>query len=903
VSRFSRVRRFFRLHDVDRDIDEELRFHFDRVTEELMEAGASSVEAEREARRRFGDDRRYRARLRQIDRGTAARRRWRLRLGAAGQTVKFAVRSLRRAPGLSLGIIAAFALGIGANATMFGIVDRLLLSPPPHFAEPDAVRRIVIERSFLGRTVRAVTIGIDEVTDLESVPQFEAVAAFSSTNDWILGRGAAARPVSAVLTTGGYWDLVGVRPALGRFYGVTEDRVGADPIVVIGHSLWRAAFDQDPSVLGRAIDFGWGPYTVIGVAPAGFTGAGLASIDLWLPARAAGAATYGERWVTGGRGFNWLRAIVRLAPGASLPVAEQVSTARHRAGNRERIENGSYDPDAHVLVTPLIAAKGPDGSREAKVALWLAGVSAIVLLIACVNVANLLLARSLLRRRETAVRLALGVPRGRLLAQTVLESVLLAVTGGAAALLVSLWAGRLVGRFLLPNVEPVGVDVRMTGVVVTLALLSGVLASLIAAVESRRRDITQVLRAASGSVSLSRQRTRLALAVAQAALSVILLVGAGLFVRSLDRVQSLDLGFDMDRLLMAEPLEDGFGSLAPQADSARIAARRQYFATAADRLAVTQGIRSTAYTVGVPFWTSWSADLDVPGRDSIPTSPSGGPYVNVVSLDYFRTMDLQIVRGRAFEPGDFTGEGLVAIVNLAMASLVWPGGDPIGECMRIEDSDACTTVIGIVEDARRGSIIEEPNPQYYVPVPHPVAADLAPEVMLIRTTADRSDLVRVVRETMLATDSRLRYVTVQPLSDLAAPELRSWRLGASLFTLFGILALAVAALGLYSVLAFDVAQRVREIGLRAALGADMHRLMGEIVGRAIRLTAIGVATGGLVAVLLAPQVADLLFDVSPWDPVTLLGVALALGLVAVAAAGLPAWRAIHVDPSVALRAD
>lgn len=901
MSRLHRVRRLFRIESIERDIDDELQFHFDRVVEELIAAGVSESDARQEARRRFGDDVLYRTQLQRIDRGTAARRKWRVRLSAFAQTTKFAIRSLRRAPGLSTGVIVAFALGIGANATMFGIVDRLLLSPPSHFAEPDAVRRIVIERSFLGRTIRAVTVGIDDVTDLESVPQFAAVAAFSSTNDWILGRGVAARPVSAILTTGGFWDLVGVHPLLGRFYGSEEDQVGADPVVVIGHALWRREFDEDPGVLGEPIDFGWGPYTIIGVAPPGFTGAGLATVDLWLPARAAGAVTYGERWVTGGRGFNWLRALVRLAPGASLPVAEQIATARHRAGNREQIDNGSYDAEAHVLVTPLIAAKGPDGSREAKVALWLAGVSVIVLLIACVNVANLLLARSLLQRRETAIRLAIGVPRGRLLAQTVLESVLLAIAGGAAALLVSRWASRLVGQFLLPNVEQIGVSARLTGVVLGLALLSGALASVIAAIESRRQDINGLLRASSGTVSLSRQRTRLTLAVAQAALSVILLVGAGLFVRSLDRVDSLDLGFDMDGLLVAEPLEDDMEVLAGS-DSVRAPVRRQYFATAAERLALTPGVRSVAYTIGVPFWTSWSTDLAVPGRDSIPTPPNGGPYVNVVSPDYFRTMDLQILKGRAFEAGDFTGNGLVTVVNAAMASFVWPDSDPIGQCIRIEDGP-CTTVIGIVEDARRGSIVEEPNPQYYVPIPHPVAADIAPEVMVVRTTAGGPDITHAVRETMLATDTRLRYVVVRPLSDLAAPELRSWRLGASMFTLFGFLALVVAALGLYSVLSFDVAQRVREIGLRAALGADTRRLMGEIVGRAIRLTAAGVVIGGLAAVLLAPRIEDLLFDVSPQDPITLGAVALVLGLVAVFASGLPAWRATHVDPNVALRAD
>jgi predicted permease len=709
--------------------------------------------------------------------------------------------------------------------------------------------------------------------------------------------------VNGVFATGSFWDLVGVEPVIGRFFGPNEDRAGAERVVVIGHALWRSRFGGDRSAVGTTIDFGWGPYTVIGVTPAGFTGPYLAAVDLWLPVRSAGQVIRGERWLTDGRRYNWLRGLARLAPVATIELAEEVATALHRRGRSELIANGDYDANARIRATPLIAARGPDGSREARVSLWLAGVSAIVLLIACVNVANLLLARSLLRRRETAIRLAIGVPRGRLVADTMTEGLLLSLAGGAAALVVARWGGGLIRGTLLPNVEwtASGVDGMTLAFVLALALLGGLLATLIPAIESQRRDVADVLRATAGNISRSSQRTRMALTVAQAALSVILLVGAGLFVRSLDRVRSLDLGFELDNLYIAQPIEVADARSDTANTGIVVTASRARYATAAEQLARVPGVASAAYSIGVPFYTSWSVDLAVPGRDSIPVHPTGGPYITIVSRDYLPTMDVRVLRGRGFEAGDFTGAGLVAVVNNTMAGFVWPGQDPLGQCLRVELLEGpCTTVVGIVEDARRASIVEQPTPQFYVPLPHPVAASLDPEMMLVRTTASDGSLIRRIRDAMMAADPALRFVTVRPLESMAAVELRPWQLGATLFGIFGLVALAVAALGLYSVLSFDVAQRTREIGLRSALGATVGRLLVGLVGRGVRMTAIGLLIGLAVASLLAPFARDLLYDVSPRDPVTIAVVSAVLLFVAVIAGLLPAWRAASVDPRIAL---
>jgi predicted permease len=386
----------------------------------------------------------------------------------------------------------------------------------------------------------------------------------------------------------------------------------------------------------------------------------------------------------------------------------------------------------------------------------------------------------------------------------------------------------------------------------------------------------------------------------QAALSVVLLVGAGLFVRSLHKVRAMDLGFDMKGLLVATTVEDGGG--LPVADE------RRFFDSAIERLGRQPGIAGVAYSQALPFSTSWSYDMKIPGRDSLPTPRSGGPYANAVSRDYLRTMDLRVLRGRGFEDGDFAAGARVLIVDEAFAAFFFPDTEVLGACVQLEESHGeatgfpCSTVVGVAENARRGSVMEEPNPQYYMPATHPSVTG-APYALLVRARDTAPAFIENTRRVLLGLEPRLRYVNIQPLAALTSTELRGWTLGATMFTVFGGLALVVAALGLYSVLAFDVAQRRREIGLRSALGAGTGRLVGIVMGRAVRITAAGLLIGLAGALLLAPRLRTLLYQTSPGDPLTLVGVALVLLLVAIIAGGLPAWRAARVDPNVALRSD
>ena len=910
--RGSGFRRGLRVERSDREVDEELDFHFEQGVSDLMGRGRTRESAEAEVRRRFGDEAAYRRELGRIDRGTERRRRWTRRVDATESTMRQVLRGIVRSPGLTAGVVLAFALGIGANATMFGIVDRLLLSAPAHIADPDGVKRLLVDRyvSFLNYRVQSMSVTLPDYTDLVSLPQFTEVAAYQP-QQVIIGRGESARRASAVMASASWWRLLGVQPRVGRFFVEAEDRIGGEPVAVIGYSLWQRMFGGDPSAVGRTLDFGHGPFTVIGVAPRGFTGVDLWGVDIWVPLRLGGALMVGTEWLGESRGMYWLRLVGRLAPGTSEDVALAAATAAHRAGRQAAPSSGEYDPEARVVAAPLIAARaalqgagkgsparqGP--AQAGQVALWLGGVSLVVLLIACVNVANLLLARAIRRRRETAIRVALGVSRGRLVAQTVVEGVALAALGGAAALLVTRWGGDIVRGVLLPGVEfaDAGLGARVLPFVCALSLLAGLVAAIVPAVEATRRDVGDTIRLTAGGITRSTQRVRSVLSMAQATLSVVLLVGAGLFLRSLHNLGALDLGFEPEGLWVVTPDVEG-GSFTDDE-------KRVFFPAAAERLAAQPGVAGVAWSQAVPYNWSFATRVLLPGRDSLPVSRSGGPYYNGVNLDYFRTLDLRLLRGRAFEQADFAS-GFSVVVNEALVRLWWPDRDPLGECMQIGGDDdepvACSTIVGVVEDARRGSLLEDPNPQYYVPNTHPVISNFG-EAMFVRISGDEARIVPVLRRTLLELSPRLRFVTIQPIAELSAKELSGWKLGATMFTLFGLLALVVAALGLHSVLAFDVAQRTREIGLRNALGAGTGRLLSIVVGRAVRITAAGAAIGVAIALVVAPRVEQLLYQTRARDPLTLAAVTAVLLVTALAAAAIPGWRAARVDPNVALRTD
>lgn len=903
------LRRVFRIGiaggDADREVDRELAFHLERTVEELEAAGWTEEEARREARRRFGDEGRYRRELHRLARGRDRRVRALDRARGVGWTLRDAIRGVWRAPALAVAVVAVMSLGVGANATMFGILDRVFLRPPAHIEDAGGVRRLFVHRrAFNGRMITESYHTYPDYLDWRDLEVFDGTAAYSQ-RVLTVGHGTAAERREVTLATGGFFDLLGVRPALGRFFTPVEDRIGGERLAVLGHGYWRSRHGADPDVLGTAIDVGDATYTVVGVAPPGFTGVELLPVDIWLPFHVAGEVEEGGTGWLDSRGWYWFQAVARLAEGVSVREAETAATTVHRVGRvgsasvtRESLSgDDGYDPEAEVRLASLVLARTARASDEAKVVPWLMGVAVLVLLLTCANVANLLLARSIQRRRETAVRLALGTSRGRLVGAVVAESVVLAAVGGIAAVALAVWGGDIVRAFLLPDIAwseaatPLRVVLFSAGV----AVAAGLFAGLVPAVRSTRPDVAEALKGQGRGAVRGRSPLRSGLLIFQAAVSVLLLVGTSLFVLSLGRARGVDLGYDPEPVLVTriEP-EGGY----PGAER-----MVRLYRDARARVAAIPGVQAVAVATTMPFRNSRGIgdDLRVPGLDSLPRTPAGGAYINAVTGDYFDAMGLSILRGRGISDADDAETAPpVAVVNRTMAELVWPDRDPIGQCLVIRDGP-CTSVVGIVEDSRRFGLVEEASMKYYVPLAH--APYPWPPSRLLIETPDPAALAPTVQRGLVASLPGVRLVTTQPFTDVVSPEYRSWRLGATLFGAFGLLALLVAALGLYSVLAFDVARRRPELGVRSALGAGRGRLVRRVLADGLRLAGIGILVGLAATVAAAPRIEPLLFRVEPLDPAVLLGVAGVIGVVAALASCVPAWRATRVDPKEALRAE
>lgn len=898
MSAFDGIRRVFRIGmaggDVDREIERELDFHFEQTVEELMASGLDERAAREEAERRFGDVRRYRGELRKLDRGRERRARAAGGFRIGWEVLGEAFRGVRRAPALAAAVVTVMALGIGVNGTMFAMLDRVFLSAPEHVRGADRIRRPVVQRRGIvnSEVIRQSTLTYPDYRDWDGVEAFSATAAYDQRNV-TLGHGAGAVRVSATLVTASYFPLLGVSPALGRFFTPEDDAFGATPVAVLGYDTWRSRFGGRRDVLGEVIDVGEGRYTVVGVTPEGFTGVDLERVDLWLPFHVAGELENGGRDWVDTRNWYWFQALVRLAPGVSDEVASEQATAVHRAG---RADLRDFDPASTVLLEPLefgLSSRAPD---EVAIAPWLMGVAFLVLLIACANVANLFLARAMRRRREAAVRLALGVSRARLFAVRVLESILLTAAGGVAALVLASWGSDVVRALLLPDLawNPSATDPKLIVFVAATAVVAGLLAGLIPAVQSSRPDIMDTLKAGGRGTTGGRNRLRAGLLAVQAALSVVLLAGTGLFIRSLDAARGVDLGFEPHRMLMVtlEP-EGGYPGAEPMV---------RLYRQALDRVGRINGIEAAALATTIPFRNARAVDIRVPGLDSIPSTDAGSPYINAVTPGFFRAMGTEVVRGRGFDAADdVEGAQRVVLVNETMARLLWPADDALGQCI-ITENGPCATVVGVVEDSRRFGLDEPASMKYYVPLsqaPFP----WPPRGLVARTTADPAAFVAAVQGEVQAALENTRMVRAQPFDELVAPEYRAWRLGAALFAAFGLLALAVAGVGLYSLLAFNVAERTGEIGVRSALGASRQRIVRQVVAGGLAITALGVVVGLAGTLVAGRWVRPLLYHTSPYDPLVLGAVALAMLLVAAVASGIPASRAARVDPAQALRTE
>ena len=832
-------------------------------------------------------------------------------IDALRQDLSYTARGLRRDPRFSAMVVATLSLGIGASAALFSLADRMFFREPAGVVEPNELRRIYARTNW---TVGSVT----EVTDVVGYAQFDAVrsalagrvelAAYTPPDTFTIGdeEGKNARGVYA---SANLLPLLGARAAIGRTFTADEDRMdnGAD-VAVIGYRLWQNVFGGDPSILGRVVSIAGLKVTVIGVMADRFTGIDLDPVDVWLPlAKYPPNRKLDIPWYQSWRYGAIVRAVGRISPAVSDHWISAVATTAFRRGE---IANVRLGPDtATILTGPILAALGPSITPKTEVAITtrLAGVVAIVLLIACANVANLLLVRGTKKHRELAVRVALGVSRSRLTMLPILESLVLALCAAVVATLIASWGSVALARMVLAptdaNIPPI--DLRVGVFTLLVAVVAGLLGSVGPTMRALRPDIVSSMKSGARAAGAPRPRSRAALLACQAALSVVLLVGAGLFIRSFHRARGIDLGMDADHLIVGQVSFYDAAQRVRNTSSHRQEITNGMRAASAE-LAAMPGVRSTALASSAPLSGWLMIRLYLDGGRAPPRVDDLDPALIAVTRGYFEATGMTLVAGRTFDGGDVAGSEPVVVVNETAARVYWPGQSPLGKCViLIQKESPCSRVVGVVRDAHYDTVVEKPMVGLFSPVEQRTTGFLStPTILVVRTTAGTETAVADAMRRIL----RRTFPTAEPPSITFTAErvelgLKPWRLGATLFSAFGALALLVAAVGAYSVIAYSVSQRAHEIGVRMALGARSSQVAQLVMGESMRAVGLGIVLGIVASVALGRLVASLLYATSPRDPIVLVAVVVVLVTVALMASIIPTWRATRTDPAIVLRAE
>jgi predicted permease len=896
---FGRLAAWRHRDELEQQLAAEVETHIELLARDNELAGMAPAQALEAARRRFGNT----TGLREQSRGA-----WGFpTIELVLNDLRHAVRGLARSPGFTAAAIITLGLGIGANAAMFAVIDRLMFRPFPLLRDPATVHRVYLRTAYNGQVNTNTTFPYTRYLHL--VRDSSALAASAAVSEWRLGVGgvdARVRKVAGVSAS--FFDFFDAPPVVGRYFSAREDSVPRGALVaVISHALWASDFASG-DVVGRPLKVGKLVYTIIGVTPAGFVGTVIGMPpDVFVPITTipANIAPSSENDYFTAYNWDWTEVLVRRKPGVSLEkLSAGLTVAYVRSRAAARAVNPRVLPDsiAHpaAIAGPVKTAAGPDAGLEARVLLWVTGVAGVVLLIACASVSNLMLARVVRRQREITVRLALGVSRLRLIMQFVTEGLVIALLGCVAGLLVAQWSGLAIRTLLLPEGSPFNLadDGRTIAIAIGCAIACTLLTAVGPALVAMRTDLASMLK--TGAREGHRERTKLqtALLLFQVALSFVLLIGAALFVQSVRNVRSVSLGYDARPVL--EVISD-FRGLSLD-DSVMAIARRRLLGDA-------RALPGVAYATAVNshLFRTNTTDLRVAGIDSV--AALGRFNFQIGDPDYFRVMQTRILRGRGFEPQDRGGAPLVTVVSEAMGSTLWPGRDPIGQCIRVGIGSGnrvgaapCTTVIGVAENTAQQDVGDDPRYMFYLPMDQVALGGLS--TMLIRMSdGNAAGSVEYVRRELTRRMPGDGFVVVRALQDIVDDRSRSWRLGATLFVAFGGLAFIVAVVGLYGLISYSVEGRMHELGVRASLGARPAALIALVVGQGVRFAAFGVAAGIGLALLGARWIEPLLFRQTATDPAMYAMVAVMMIVVAIAASVAPAWRASSADPCVALRVE
>lgn len=866
------------------DIDEELRLHIEMEADANAARGMAPEEARRAALRTFGNLDSVRERAYEVRGGGL--------LETFLQDLRYAGRMLARRPGFTAVAVLTLALGVGANTAIFSVVEAVLLRPLPY---RHAGRIVVVWESLRSQGGKRNVISPANFLDWrEQAKSFDGMATFVDLPVGLTGAGEPEE-VPAQLVTPNLFALLGAIPELGRTFVPEDVKAGQRPnVAILSHGLWQRRFGGAPDVIGRTVSLNGRPTTIVGVMPPGFhwfvkenSHSGKAAA-LWQP---LSLEPYQDRSKSG----RFAQAVGRLAPGVTLAKAQaEMDTIASRL-ERQYVE---YDKGWSVILVPL----RDQLTGEIRPALLvLLGAVGFVLLIACVNVANLLLARAAGRHKEIAVRSAMGAGRRRIVRQLLTESLLLSLLGGALGLLLSLWCVRALVALSPENLigaGEVGLDLPVLAFTLAASLLTGILFGLAPALEASRVKLNESLKESGrGTTGSSRgRRLRDALIAAEVGLALVLLVGAGLMVRSFVLLQAVDPGFDARNLLTLRVALPA----VKYPDDAKVDA---FFRQAVAELRTLPGVRAASAVSELPFASLGTAtSFTIEGRPAPPPGEHFGTDVRVVDEEYFRTMRIPVLAGRTFTPQEATEERKVCVVNQAMARVYFPGENPVGKRITVvmSDNPTPTEIIGVVGDARYAKLEGDLRPMVYWTPPHLTYNSMT---FVLRTAGDPEDLAGPARHAIQAIDKDQPVADVRTMEDWVSESVSRTRFGTLLLGAFALLALTLAAVGIYGVMSHSVAQRQNEIGVRMALGARPGDVLWLVIRQGLARVLVGVGLGLLGALALTRVLSSLLYNVSATDPLTFLSLALLLTAVSWIACYLPARHAARVDPLIAMRYD
>ncbi len=880
-------RNILRWKRADQELDEELRAYLELIAAQKIRNGVDAGDALREAHREIGGLEQVKENVRDIRIGAS--------METLAQDIRYAIRGIRKNLAFSAVVILTLALGIGANTAIFSLVNGVILKPLPY---PNAGRLLMLWETQLSDGSLGTVAPANFFDWRERSRSFDRMAAVDPYPDFILSGADGPRRLEGAAVSSDFFSLFGVRMALGRDFLPQEDSPGRNQVVILGHSAWRRYFAARPDIIGKLVTLNSTGYTVIGVLPRDFSLVSKAAdfqarnrFDLWTPLALPSPP---QPWQ---RGTHPLCVFARLKPG--VPLRQAQADLNRTAADLERLYPAD-DREKGIAAVPL--AEHVVANVRMALFTLLAAVG-ILLLIACANIANLALTRALGRRKEIALRVALGASRKRIAQQLLTESILLALFGGLLGFACAWFGVPALVAYLpadLPRTAEIAVDARVFAFTSMASLVTGIVFGLIPLLQFRQANAHDALKHSGRGVAGAHSRLRDVLVVAQVAMALVLLTGAGLMAKSLWKLLRVSPGFQTEHILTARlslpPHYTGQSSFGTGAHRPISTFQRDVLAQAR----TIPGVQSAAFAAYLPLSgsdNSWSFDIE--GRPPKAPGVFDITAYRPVTAEYFETIGIPILRGRGFEARDNEDGGLVVAVSESMARAFWRGQNPVGQRLRFGDAN-WRTVVGVVGDVRHEGLGAMPAPAMYVPYGQIPNVEAHPTLVL-RTSVEPGSVARALRMAVSAVDSNVPVDSIDTMRTIVSGSVSQSRFRTAVLVVFAFFALFVASIGLYGVMSYLVGQRIREFGIRMAIGASRGAVLRLVLGQAVKLAAIGIGLGLVAAAVVTRWIASLLYGVTPGDAGILLSVSILLSLVALAASYIPARRAAKADPMISLR--